>query len=435
MSQHTVRAVSSRPAYDSAFEFTAAPVRFGAGVTGEIGIELADRHATRVLVVADPNIVRLTPVQTVLESLEHSGVPFVLYDQVSIEPTDRSWRHAIQFAGNHAIDAIVAVGGGSTIDTAKAVNLFTTYPPADFYEYVNAPLGKAEPVPGALKPLFAVPTTAGTGSETTGVCVFDDSRRRVKTGISSRWLKPTLAFLDPLNTRTMPREVAASAGLDILCHAVESYTALPYTGRPLPARPRLRPAYQGANPISDVWALQAMRMLNAHFVRAAEDPSDEEARGQMLLAASYAGIGFGTAGVHLPHAMSYPVAGQVRGYRPPGYVTDHPLVPHGVSVILNAPAAFRFTSVANPRRHLEAAAALGADVSGATDRDAGPVLADRISWFMDRLGVPRGLRALGYSASDIPALVEGTLLQQRLTALSPRSAGEDDLAAIFAAAL
>jgi hydroxyacid-oxoacid transhydrogenase len=410
-------------------------VRFGAGVTREIGMDLADRRVTRALVVADPNLVRLAPVQIVLESLEHSRVPFVLFDQVSIEPTDQSWRHAIQFAAGHMFDAIVAVGGGSTIDTAKAVNLFSTYPPADFYDYVNAPVGKAEPVPGVLKPLVAVPTTAGTGSETTGVCVFDDTSRRVKTGISSRWLKPTLAFLDPHHTRTMPREVAASAGLDILCHAVESYTALPYTDRPAPARPRLRPPYQGANPISDVWSLQAMRMLADYFVRAVDDPSDEEARGQMLLAASYAGIGFGTAGVHLPHAMSYPVAGMVRGYRPPGYLTDHPLVPHGVSVILNAPASFRFTAVANPRRHLEAAAALGADVSRATAGDAGAVLADRICWFMQRLGVPGGLRAIGYAESDIPALVEGTLLQQRLTMLSPRTAGADELAGLFAAAM
>ena len=398
-------------------------------------MDLSDLAATRVLVVADPNLTRLPPVQTVLESLDSQRVPFTLFDRVSIEPTDRSWRDAIAFAAAQEFDALVAVGGGSTIDTAKAINLFTTHPPADFYDYVNAPVGKAIPVPGKLKPLFAVPTTAGTGSETTGVCIFDDTGRRVKTGISSRWLKPTLALLDPDHTRTMPPEVAASSGLDILCHAVESYTAKPFTDRPRPDRPRMRPPYQGANPISDVWSLQALRMLAKYFVRAVEDPSDEEARGQMLLAASYAGIGFGTAGVHLPHAMSYPVAGNGRGYRGPGYSTDHPLVPHGVSVILNAPAAFRFTAPANPQRHLEAAQALGADVSRAPAADAGAILADRIIWVMQRLNVPAGLRAVGYTSSDIPALVEGTLLQQRLTTLSPRAARAEDLAKIFEAAL
>ncbi len=154
-----------------------------------------------------------------------------------VEPTDLSFRDAIHFAEAAPIDAIVAVGGGSVIDTAKAVNLYTTYPPADFLDYVNAPIGKALPVPGPLKPLIAIPTTAGTGSETTGVSIFDLTEMHAKTGIASRRLKPTLGLLDPENTRTMPRQVAASSGLDILSHAIESFTALPYSSRP---RPRLQ---------------------------------------------------------------------------------------------------------------------------------------------------------------------------------------------------
>jgi hydroxyacid-oxoacid transhydrogenase len=420
---------------DRAFDFVAANLRFGAGVTREVGMDLADSGARRVLVVTDPVLARLPPVQHVLESLDEQRVAAVLYDRVAVEPTDRSLLDAIGSGREQVFDAVVAVGGGSAIDTAKAVNLYTTYPPADFRDYVNAPVGRAVPVPGPLKPLFAVPTTAGTGSETTGVCIFDDTSLHVKTGISSRRLKPTLALLDPDNTRTLPRMVAASSGLDILCHAVESYTAIPFDARPRPERPAARPPYQGANPISDVWSLQALRMLAQWFVRAVDDPDDDEARGQMLLAAAYAGIGFGTAGVHLPHAMSYPVSGHVRGYRPADYPGEGPLVPHGMSVILNAPAAFRFTAPANPRRHLDAAAALGADVSRTSDADAGRVLADRLTWFMDRLGMPVGLRAIGYDTSDIPALVEGTLLQQRLTKLSPRPATADDVARMFEDAL
>jgi hydroxyacid-oxoacid transhydrogenase len=291
------------------------------------------------------------------------------------------------------------------------------------------------PVPGPLKPLIAIPTTAGTGSETTGVSIFDLTSMHAKTGIASRRLKPTLGLLDPDNTRTMPPEVAASSGLDILSHAVESYTALPFDSRPRPERPLLRPAYQGSNPISDIWALHALRMVARHLVRAVEDPDDAEARGQMVLAAAYAGIGFGNAGVHLPHGMSYPVSGLVRGFRAPGYASDHPLVPHGMSVILNAPAVFRFTASASPTRHLEAAAALGADVTGIAPSDAGRVLADRITWFMQTLKVPNGLRALGYSTADVPALVAGTVPQHRVTKLSPRPADEDDLARLFEDAL
>jgi len=254
---------------------------------------------------------------------------------------------------------------------------------------------------------------------------------RAKTGIANRRLKPTLGYLDPENTRTMPPQIAASSGLDILSHGVESLTAISFTERPRPARPELRPAYQGSNPISDVWALQALRMVAKYLVRAVEDPSDDEARANMMLAASYAGLGFGTAGVHLPHGMSYPVSSNVTQYLAPGYARDHPMVPHGVSVILNAPAVFRFTAAANPARHLAAAEALGADVSTARDADAGKILADRITWFMQRLGVPNGLRAIGYSSSDIPALVAGTLPQHRVTKLAPRQAGPDELSALF----
>jgi len=415
-----------------AFEMAVSNVRFGPGVTREVGMDLADLGVRRALVVTDPVVRSLPPVPIVLESLEANGVSAVLYDRVRVEPTDGSFQDAIAFASAHApIDGVVAVGGGSTIDTAKAVNLYTTYPPAEFLDYVNPPIGKGVPVPGPLKPLIAVPTTAGTGSETTGVSIFDLVRMHAKTGIASRRLKPTLGLLDPENTRTMPLQVAASTGLDILSHAVESFTAMPFTDRPRPERPALRPAYQGSNPISDIWALQAMRMVARYLVRASEDPSDDEARGNMLLAASYAGVGFGNAGVHLPHGMSYPVSGHVRSYRAPGYRSDHPLVPHGVSVILNAPAVFRFTASASPERHLQAAEALGADVSRARREDAGAILADRIISFMQRLNTPKGLRDVGYSPSDIPALVEGTLPQHRVTKLSPRPAGPDELARMF----
>jgi hydroxyacid-oxoacid transhydrogenase len=155
----------------------------------------------------------------------------------------------------------------------------------------------------------------------------------------------------------------------------------------------------------------------------------------MMLAASYAGVGFGNAGVHLPHGMSYPVSGMVRGYRPAGYTVDHALLPHGVSVILNAPAVFRYTAQARPERHIDAAQALGADVSRVKNADAGKVLADQITAFMRDLKVPNGLSAVGYSSTDIPALVEGTMPQHRVTKLSPRQAGPEELARLFEDAL
>jgi hydroxyacid-oxoacid transhydrogenase len=298
-------------------------------------------------------------------------------------------------------------------------------------------VGQGKPVPGPLKPLVAIPTTAGTGSETTGVAIFDLQERHVKTGIAHRRLKPMLGIVDPENTRTMPPIVAASTGLDVFCHAVESYTAIPYDQRPRPERPILRPAYQGANPISDIWSLRAIELAAKYIVRAVVNPEDDEARGGMILASAFAGMGFGNAGVHLPHGMSYPVAGMVRKYRPQGYVTDHAIVPHGMAVILNAPAVFRFTGPACPERHLKVAEAMGADVSGVRNpkEEAGPILAERVAGLMKQLEMPNGLSAVGYTREDIPALVAGTLPQHRVTKLSPRPASEADLNRLFEEAM
>ncbi|MCG2774746.1 MAG: iron-containing alcohol dehydrogenase, partial [Desulfobacterales bacterium] len=412
--------------YDYAFEMAASNIRFGPGTTREVGMDLSELGLKRVMVVTDPNLTGMQPVETVLESLSRENVSYSLFDRVRIEPTDSSLKEAIEFAKSDSFDGFVAVGGGSTIDTAKVANLYTTYP-ADFLDYVNPPIGKGVPVPGELKPLFAIPTTAGTGSETTGVAIFDLEKMHAKTGIAHRRLKPTLGIVDPENTRTLPPMAAACTGLDVFTHAIESYTALPFNRRPRPERPILRPAYQGSNPVSDIWSLEAMRMGAAYLVRAVEDPGDDEARGMMLLAASFAGVGFGNAGVTLPHGMSYPVSGMVREYRAEGYPEDHPLVPHGMAVVLNAPAAFRFTGSANPERHLKAAEVLGADVSGARLEDAGSILADRVIQIMKRLNIPNGLSAIGYSRDDIPQLVEGTLPQHRVIKLSPRPVGPEEL--------
>jgi hydroxyacid-oxoacid transhydrogenase len=244
-----------------------------------------------------------------------------------------------------------------------------------------------------------------------------------------------LGILDPENTRSMPPQVAATSGFDVLSHAIESYTAIPYNQRPRPERPVLRPAYQGSNPISDVWSLEALRWVSKYFVRAVENPDDDEARQKMQLAAAYAGVGFGNAGVHLPHGMSYPVSGMVRDFRPEGFPGDHPIVPHGMSVILNAPSVFRFTAQACPERHLVAAEILGADVSRAKPEDAGKILSDRLVAIMQRLKMPNGLQSVGYTKADVPALVQGTLPQARVTKLSPRPVSETDLAHLFEEAM
>jgi len=415
---------------ETAFSMDTSSIKYGPGVTREVGWDMEEQGAHRVMVVTDTSLSDKEPVSVTLEALRKHSIEAVLYDQVSVEPTDASFKEAIKFAVKGKFDGLIAVGGGSSIDTAKAANLYSTYP-ADFMTYVNPPIGRGKPIPGLLKPLVAVPTTAGTGSETTGVAIFDYLEMNVKTGIAHRALRPIKGIVDPNNTRSLPKMVAACTGLDQLTHALESLTALPYNQRPAPEHPKLRPAYQGANPISHIWASRALEMISQNLVRVIEDPFDDESRGELLLAATYAGIGFGNGGVHLAHGMSYPVSGMVRDYVPEGYPPGHPLVPHGMAVVLNAPAVFRFTAPANPQLHLYAAKLMGKDTSSASPQDAGEVLSSAIVELMRKVGMPNGLSAVGYGPEDVDKLVAGTLPQHRVTRLSPRPASAEDLKQLF----
>ncbi|MEW5909560.1 MAG: hydroxyacid-oxoacid transhydrogenase [Thermodesulfobacteriota bacterium] len=416
--------------YENAFTMDTSSIKYGPGATREIGYDMEEQKCRRVLVVTDPNLGNSDPVGITLKALRDRGIDAVLFDQTHIEPTDISFKEAITFAVKGTFDGYVAVGGGSSMDTCKAANLYASYP-ADFMTYVNPPVGQGVPVPGPLKPMMAIPTTAGTGSETTGVAIFDYLEMNAKTGIASRALRPIRGIIDPENTRTLPRMVAACTGLDQLTHALEALTALPYSRRPAPDHPRLRPAYQGANPISHVWASRAAEMISRNLLKVVENPSDDEARGEVLLAATYAGIGFGNGGVHLAHGMSYPVSGMVRDFVPEGYPPGHPIIPHGMAVCLNAPAVFRFTAEANPAMHLYAAKLMGVDISKAALEEAGEILADAILSLMQKVGMPDGLKAVGFTTQDIDKLVEGTLPQHRVTKLSPRPATADDLRQLF----
>ncbi|KAJ2726419.1 hypothetical protein GGI07_000557 [Coemansia sp. Benny D115] len=421
---------TARPEY--AFEMATSTVRVGPGATREIGMDLANLRAKRVMVFTDPNIAKLAPLRTVVESLQRSGVEHTVFSGVRVEPSDASFQQAIDAARQYRPDAFVAVGGGSTMDTAKAANLYTVYADAQLLDFVNAPLGKGRAVDRPLLPLVAVPTTAGTGSECTGSAIFDLKAKGAKTGIADRALKPLLAIVDPLNTRTMPQQVRLASGLDVLCHAIESYTAVPYNKRgPAPANPLLRPAYQGSNPISDVWSFKALGMVARALPRSVADAGDLAAHEDMTLAAAYAGIGFGNGGVHLMHGCSYGISGLNKTYYHPEYPTDHPLCPHGISVAVTAPAVAEFTGSLDPERHLAVAEVLGADITRARREDAGAVLGDALRKLLQDLGVPDGIAAFGYGRSDIDTLVESILPQHRVLKLSPRQAGAEQIASIL----
>jgi hydroxyacid-oxoacid transhydrogenase len=413
---------------ETVFTYGAPQLKFGSGSSDEIGHDLGAFDVRRVLVVTDPGIAATGHPQRILEQIAGTGIEARLFDAVHVEPTDVSIAEAVDFARDSGPwDAFVAVGGGSSIDTAKAVNLLCSNP-GELLDYVNAPVGKGRSPEKPLSPLVAVPTTTGTGSESTTVCVLDVLEQHVKSGISHPRLRPTLAVVDPRLTITQPAGVTAACGMDILCHALESWTARPYTSYERKTADQRVP-YCGANPIGDMWSEKAMSLLAGSFRTAVHHGDDEAAREQMALAATFAGMGFGNAGVHIPHANAYPIAGRVKDFRPAGYPDAEPMVPHGMAVSLTAPEAFRFTFEASPERHVRAAELLapGAD----RPSDVGDLLPRVLTDLMRDIGIPNGIGAVGYDEGDVGALVEGTLKQQRLLATAPREAGEEDLAGIL----
>ena len=419
---------------ESVFSVDVASISFGHGVLKEAGEHARALGMTRVALFTDKTLRGLCCVTEVRDALQTAGMDVVIYDEVKVEPTDQSFLAAARFASEGRFDGYVSVGGGSVIDTCKAANLYATYP-AEFLDYVNAPIGAGKPVPGALKPHIACPTTCGTGSECTGISIFDLLSMQVKTGIASKHLKPSLALIDPSSTYSLPKNVVAASGFDVLSHALESYTAKPYTKRAAPGKPALRPMSQGANPWSDLGCEAALKLLGQYLERAVNDAADHEARDQMMYAATLAGIAFGNSGVHVPHGMAYSVAGLVHDFRPEGYPQHEPMVPHGMSVIVNAPAVFRFTACACPERHIHGAACLGADVRDAAPEDAGEITAKQLIKMMRATGIPNGVGGVGYGESDVAALTKGAWAQQRLMTNAPRDISEADVAELYRGAM
>jgi hydroxyacid-oxoacid transhydrogenase len=412
---------------ETVFTYGAPGLKFGSGASDEIGYDLSSYDVRRVLVITDPGVAATGHPQRIADQMAQFGIEAEVFADVHVEPTDESFNAAIAWArDNGPWDAFVAVGGGSSIDTAKAVNLLTSND-GELMDYVNAPVGRAMAPKRPLKPFVAVPTTTGTGAESTTICVLDVLSLKVKTGISHARLRPTLAVVDPALTLTQPAGVTAAAGMDILCHALESYTARPYTSYDR-KQPEQRVPYCGANPIADMWSEKAMSLLADSFRTAVREGDNVHAREQMAMAATFAGLGFGNAGVHIPHANAYPIAGRVRDFHPVDYPADEPMVPHGMAVSLTAPEAFRFTFESSPERHLKAAALLAPGNS----HDAGPdLLPTVIADLMRDIAIPNGLAEVGYGEADVPDLVEGTMKQQRLLATAPREVDEDVLAGIL----
>jgi alcohol dehydrogenase class IV len=330
--------------------FSSTRVVFGAGTSLEAGEHLARLGVTRPLVVCDPFVTASGVRERLEASLREAGVEPAAYDRIAGEPTESSAADAIE-AARDGYDGFVGVGGGSALDTAKLCALFATHE-GELLDYVNAPIGRGKQVPGPVLPLVALPTTSGTGSEVTTVAIVDFPRLGTKTGVSHQHLRPSLAIVDPELTVSCPAGVTAATGVDALLHALEAYTVSWFADRPaLPLAER--PPYQGSNPFSDPYCERAIERVGRTLRRAVAAGDDIEARTGMALASTIAGIAFAGAGVHVPHALAYPIASLRHEWRPPGY-GGAALVPHGFAVAVTAPAAFRFVEDAAPERCVKA---------------------------------------------------------------------------------
>ena len=413
---------------ESIFTYGAPQLKFGVGASAELGYDLTQLGARRVLLVTDPGVSATGIPDRIADQVRGSGAEVVVFADAHVEPSDESLQVAVDFGReNGPWDAIVAVGGGSSIDTAKAVNLLTTNS-GELMDYINVPVGKGRDPVNTLLPLVALPTTTDTGSESTTICVLDVLSQHVKTGISHPRLRPTMAIVDPELTLSQPAGVTAATGMDILCHALESYTARPYTSYER-KQPEQRVPYCGSNPIADMWSEKALSLLATSFRSAVRSGDDLRARTEMAMAATFAGMGFGNAGVHIPHANAYPIAGQVKDFHPVGYPQDESMVPHGMAVSLTAPEAFRFTFQAAPERHIRAAELL--DPSAERPDDLAAFLPQVVTALMRDIDIPAGIGAVGFDEGDVDSLVEGTMKQQRLLATAPRHVRAEDAAKIL----
>lgn len=412
---------------ESVFPWSAPDLRFGIGAGREVGHECRRLGIRRALVVSDENVASSGGLDDVRTALAREGIGFEVWTGAQTEPTEASILRAIQTVAGIGFDGVVAVGGGSVIDTAKLINLLTTCG-GEFREYVAPPHGPGRPVDGPLMPMIAMPTTAGTGSECTSVAMVDLDVSHVKAAVSYPGLRPDLAIIDPLNTVTCPPSVTASAGYDAVVQALESLTSLPYDQRPPRSSPADRPRYSGANPVTSMWCREAVRLSGRFLRRVVLDGTDLQAREGMSLAALCSRLG--NAGVHIPHANAYAVAGAVRDYRPDGFRVDRPLVPHGQSVIVTAPAAFDAIHPAAAQPLDQAAELLG--ISEHDRHEAGAGAIGR--WLRQLLadtGGPRDLGHFGLTAADLPSLIDRALDQRRLLACSPQPVTRELLEGVF----
>ena len=407
---------------------------FGRGCLSEVGARTTTWGIRRAAFFVDPQLSNGVYANTVIQSLKQSKIEFDVFSEIRIEPDDKTVMSAARFMDEGKFDGVISLGGGSTIDTAKAAMAYS-HGQVDFLDYFAPPIGAGKPITGPLLPHLACPTTCGTGSECTSVTVLRINELNCKFVIGSPYMLPSEALVDPVCTQTLPANIVASTGFDLLCHAIECYTAKAYTQWEKIEDPTKRPLLQGANPWSDMAASKALEIVGKYLQRGVTDANDTQARDSLMWAATLAGMAFGNSGTHLPHAMSYGVTHLMSNITTKGYEVESPFVPHGFSVVVNAPAIFEYMAEAAPQRHLQAANFLGADLKGAAADDAGEIVSNRIIDLMKGTSAPNGLSGVGFSKGDVKAMAQSSIRQTRAIANAPKVANLNDLESIYTQAI
>jgi len=420
------------PTHDGANAFTVAMPRlsFGRGVLNEVGERCKRYSLRRVALFTDPYLLDGPLVAIAKQSLKDAGVETAIFSDIRVEPCDGTIMRGADFLGasssDRPFDGLVSVGGGSVIDTAKGA-LLIHQQGGHINDYFAPPIGHGKTLNTPVLPHLACPTTSGTGSECTSITVIRISSLNTKFVVANPYLLPTEAIVDPQCCDSLPPNVIASTGFDLCCHALECFTARAYNQHAKVTNPNTRQYIQGANPFSDMVAKEALGIVNQYLVRGVNDSSDSEARSQLMWGATLAGIAFGNCGTHLPHAMSYGITHLMDNITTAGYKIESPFIPHGISVMVNAPAIFKYTGEATGIRHLEGAQCLGADQKGATPGDAGEVLSKRLIQLMKDTHMPNGLSGVGFDSSHVKALAASSIRQTRAIANAPRESNLVDM--------
>ncbi|ADD04124.1 putative oxidoreductase (iron-containing alcohol dehydrogenase family) [Natrialba magadii ATCC 43099] len=406
---------------ESVWEFAITDrIKFGTGALDELGSELEARAINSLVVVTDTELRDAGIVDDALESVPDT-ITVTVFDGVEPDPDVEIYRAAIATVASHDPDAVVGIGGGSSLDVAKAAGALAGSD-QDVLEYVAPPIGEGEPVPASETTVIAVPTTAGTGSESSPAVVVSLPDRELKVGISSRHLYPELAVVDPLVTVSLPPAITAASGMDALTHAIEAYTTRRYDAKADPDSAGQRPDYGGRTPVTDLYAEKAIDLIGQNLRRAVDNGVDVEARRALSLGSLLAGIAFTNAGLGATHAMAYPVAGE-----------NH--TPHGVTVAVLLPHVMRYNASSAFERYAHIAELLGENTDGMSDRDAADRAGAAVEALSSDIGLPDGLSELGVAEDDIPHLAEKTTDIERLLVGNPRRVDQAALEEIFEAAL